>query len=182
METSSRAAYVVFAAEYGPDGKSIGAETKIRCQTAALSLIYNPHAVVLLAAGMADRTKDRPALAKLMQDYLMRLTGLTQNYFIICGSAPNTANEIDAVEIYLKRHPDIKTVTVVSTWYHLPRIITRWLFSYGRVVAVQPAWIFSPLTFKRAALEPAKMFLTAMPISNERKIRIGQWFSKRKII
>ena len=182
MESQAREAYVVFAAEYGPDGKSLGEETKERCRSAAVHLINNPYAVVLLAAGTLDTKKGRLPLAELMQDYMMEITKIPRYYFIICGAAPNTLSEIDAVEAYLNKEWDIDRVIAVSSWYHLPRIVTSWLLRHGRPVALKPVWIFSPVIFKRAALEPAKMLLTAIPISNERKVQIGQWFRRRKLI
>lgn len=181
--SDSLVVYAIFAAEYGSDGYSLGEETKARCWSAAREMINNPDAIALLAAGLGSKNTNRPSLASLMQEYLVKTSNLSKDRLVIVGSAPNTTSEIASMESWLKEHSnDVQQVIAVSSWYHLPRILGQWFLIGQRLVLARPVWLFTPQIMKRACLEPAKAMLTIIPIPGEYKIKLGQWFRARNLI
>ncbi len=173
-------ALAVFAAEYDVDGCSLGSESKMRCLAALKDIDYNRGVVILLAAGLGN--KQRPHLAELMKEYLVEGTGVPRDHIVICGEAENTSGEIEAFEKHISGHPEISTVTAISSWYHLPRIATVWLLRHKRSVHLEFVPVISHGMLGRACLEPFKTILMLMPINNERKLAIKRWFNRFDVV
>lgn len=94
-------------------------------------------------------------------------TGLpSENIVVLPVFGDATVKELDAAEIYLTEHPEIKKIYAASSWYHLPRIWLMWLFRHGRSVRFFPIWT----TEKAVLIETLKYPLLFTPLSWQGKL------------
>lgn len=160
----------LFAGEFGPYN-SIGSETVNRCLAALKFFQKNPDSIILMAAGPNLLDKASPLHCQLMYDFLIA-KGVPPQQAIICGSAQSTTEEIEAMANYQCKEL-VSEIYVVSSWYHLPRILFLWQQKKHIKTYPVPAWDFSFYSLKRAALEPLKFILPflKLPAPFQKKIK-----------
>lgn len=109
------------------EGTVLGLDTQRRCNKLIDIATKNPDTtfIVFLAAGIRPDKKQYPQLKYVMQNYLQS-KGLENITVIICiVDGWTTFYESIAAFDTMQRHP-IETLYVLSSWYHLPRIVVIW--------------------------------------------------------
>ena len=113
-------------------------EARCRCDAALEAAGSLPNAVVVLSAGMADRTVKLgvPHLAAASEKYL-NLKGWPSAKMLINPKGKDTVTETDAA---LEAIGNLDSTVVASTtWYHAFRVWLVWLL-HGRMVRLRVSW------------------------------------------
>ncbi len=122
---------IVYAGETEQDGKECGPETRRRCER-AIELAHQiknkgDSVYMIFAAGIRPDKPHYPQLKEMMQRYVR--TNLPASFPIDTVTtetdAWGTFTESKSAEIEIKNQ-QISEVYVVSSWYHIPRIILIW--------------------------------------------------------
>lgn len=172
----------LFAAEFGPHN-SLGIETTNRCLAALKCFQKNLNSIVLVAAGSNPLDKSSPLQSQLMRDFLIT-KGIPSNHVVICGEAQSTIEEIEAMAKLLNNQfkESASEIYVVSSWYHLPRILFWWQRQTHLEVHPVSTWEFSFYSFKRAILEPFKFILPFLKLPPRFQEKMKFWFRRVGLI
>ena len=138
---------ILLAGDQKNDGNELGDESKIRCAKAAQ--IFNQENVtgrnvkIINSAGclLFKYPNQKLPLSILMFEYLTETLGLEDYSFLVDHLSLNSAAEIklgmDIINNYRESYShrrghvnDYYRITIVSSWYHLPRLKFLW-WKYG---------------------------------------------------
>jgi len=137
---------------------TLDAQTKARCDVAAR--LYGKDKIEMIFLTV-EVSKAGVPMAEAMKDYL-RSEGVFGDDIVIFRHGRNTAGETDAF-LSITASGDRRSVYVVSTWYHIPRILYLW-WVRGVIPRTGISWrkahladlLIEPLKMLNAILRPRK--------------------------
>lgn len=158
MNTATLA--VLLAAEADEHG-GLGDESRARVRALAAHLHAHPEAIAFCAASATGYALpdgfERLVRAALAAEGIV---GRLRAY----GHAETTTDELALALTYLRTQHGVTAVTLVTTWYHLPRACVAWRLAGGPRPFVAPAWMFTRYAACRAMLEPFKLIFLFCPV------------------
>ncbi len=122
-----------------------------RCDVGATLYAYEKVQRIFLTV---EISKGGVSMACAMKEYLCRCHDIVPGDVVIFLEGRNTAGETDAFLSRTRIEIDLKKIYVVSTWYHIPRILFLW---WVRRRMPQPAISWRGAHMGDMAIEPLKM-------------------------
>ena len=135
---------VIYGGDTFQDGTQCGEETKKRCEKAIAFISKHPDLqfIIILAAGLRPDKPKYLELKKVMEFYLLeRLYSLDLKVPIIIakedgwGTFQETVVSLEEVQ-----EMEIEEMLVVSSWYHVPRILFIWFLLNRNQIKVSPVF------------------------------------------
>lgn len=109
---------------------------KRRCCVASKLIYQFPNSKIVLGAGCERLCIGRSVknLSESLMKYLTEILGIDKNRIIINPVGKNTVEETIAMVNAVGGFKKSDKIIVVSSWFHIPRILLIWVVGYFKIV------------------------------------------------